>query len=399
MARVLIHCASYPADLSSGADLRFLNLCRQLAKRHESYLVCLGPIPEGVDPKSHIGVLGFETLPDLPSQGRSILRHLRLTDAHFLKRSMPEYLAASQATINTLVAKWDIEILVCFASGAAEMVSPIKLPKLLDCCDSRTLTYRRVLNSRGRQMSLRERVETYIAYFRQRQRERALVRQFDVTTTVANADRVCLLEISGVPPERIVVVPNGVSDSALELNPSSNAPKRSVVFWGNLDFPPNWTAVHYFNKEIFLPYLADKNVEWHIIGRGADHAIKRLAEHSKIQLQGFVENLYPEIASHGVMINPMVEGSGLKNKVLEAFACGLPVVSTNMGIESVGAQAGRHYVATDDPAEFATAVLRCIEDQEFAASMTAAARQFVEENFMWDAVGGRLDDLVHEVLR
>ena len=399
MARVLIQCANYPADLSSGADLRFLNLCRQLAQRHECYLVCFGAIPDGIDPATHIGVLGVETLPELPSDGRSPLRHLRLTDVNFLRRSLPAYFTESQAVLRGLVAQWDIEALVCFASGAAEMLLPIERPKLLDCCDSRTLTIRRLLDNRGSQMRLGERMANYIGYYRQRQRERSLVRRFDMTTTVAGADRNCLLEISGVQPEKVQVIPNGVSDSALELRPPSAARKRSVIFWGNLDFPPNWTAVDYFNREIFLPHLADKGVEWHIIGKGADGSIQKLAGHPGIHLHGFVEDLYAEIASHGVMINPMVEGSGLKNKVLEAFACRLPVVSTSLGIDSVGAEADEHYLVADDPAEFASAVLRCLDAPEFAESMTAAARQFVEKHFVWDAVGGQIDHLVRGILR
>ena len=156
-------------------------------------------------------------------------------------------------------------------------------------------------------------------------------------------------------------------------------------------------AVDYFHRQIFLPYLAEKNVEFHLIGKGADDSIRAIAEHPGVHLHGFVDDLYAEIASHGVMVNPMVEGSGLKNKVLEAFACRLPVVSTTMGIEAVGAEAGKHHLVADDPESFATAVLRCLDDADLTASLTAAARQFVEQHFEWDAIGARLDGLVRGI--
>jgi glycosyltransferase involved in cell wall biosynthesis len=140
-------------------------------------------------------------------------------------------------------------------------------------------------------------------------------------------------------------------------------------------------------------------VEWHIIGRGADESIRELAAHPLIHLHGFVEDLYAEISSHGVMVNPMVEGSGLKNKVLEAFACRLPVVSTTMGIEAIGTGPGEHYLVADDAHAFASAVIRCLEDEDMAARMTTAARQLVEDQFEWNAIGEQFDQLVQDITR
>ena len=399
MSRVLILCGSYPDNLSSGADLRFQNLCKQIAMRHDSYLVCLGPVPDGIDPMSHIGVLGFETLPTFPKTGRSLLRHLRLTDTHLLRRSVPAYLAEMQATLGKLVVDWQIETLVCLVPPAAEMLLHIDVPKLIDYCDSRSLTIRRILENRSDEMSLSERLSSYVAYFRQRNKERSLVKRFDRTTTVADADRTCLLEVSGAHPGRVVVIGNGVSSDALGRKNRGAERKRSVVFWGNLDFPPNWTAIDYFNREIFLPHLAEHGVEWHIIGRGADESIRELATHPLIHLHGFVEDLFAEISSHGVMINPMVEGSGLKNKVLEAFACRLPVVSTTMGIEAIGTGPGEHYLVADDAHAFACAVTRCLEDEDMVARMTTAARQLVEDQFEWNAIGEQLSQLLQDITR
>lgn len=397
MRRVLILCGSYPADLSSGAELRFWNLCREIAQRNDSFLVCFGDIPDGIDPRSHIGVVECRTLPDIPREGLSFLRHLRLTNTRFLERSAPDYLDEVRATIAGFAKEWRIDVVVCLVPPAAEVVMAIDLPKVLDYCDSRTLTLRRMLRNPNRELQPGKRLGIHLKYFRQRRSERVLVRHFDRTTTISEADRDSFLDASGEHPGKVVVIPNGVSASALQQAPCSGPRKRSVVFWGNLDFPPNWTAVDYFNREIFLPYLAEQGVEWHIIGKGADAAIRKLAEHPLVELHGFVDDLYAEIASHGAMVNPMVEGSGLKNKVLEAFACFLPVVSTSMGIEAIGARATEHYLQADEPGAFAAAVIRCIEDDKFSGAMTAAARQFVEAHFEWSAIGDKLDRIIAEV--
>jgi glycosyltransferase involved in cell wall biosynthesis len=397
MARVLVLCGSYPADLSSGAELRFWNLCREIAARNDCYLVCFGGVPDGIDPRSHIGVVDCRTLPEIPAQGLSFMRHLRLTNTRYLESSAPRYLDEVRATITGLAQEWQIDVLVCLVPPAAEVLMHIELPKLLDFCDSRTLTLRRMLRNPNRELSLRARFDIHLRYFRQRRSERQLVQHFDRTTTISDADRDSFLEVSGAHPGKVVVIPNGVSVSALQQSSKAGPRNRTVVFWGNLDFPPNWTAVDYFNRKVFLPHLANSNVEWHIIGRGADDAIRDLAKHPLVHLHGFVDDLYAEIASHGVMVNPMVEGSGLKNKVLEAFACHLPVVSTSMGIEAVGARANEHYLQADDPAEFASAIIRCLDDADFSASMTTAARQFVEGHFEWGAIGEKLNGILAEI--
>jgi glycosyltransferase involved in cell wall biosynthesis len=354
-------------------------------------------VPDGIDPAAHMGMCDYHELPVAPSAGKSFLRHLRLTNEKFLRSSVPEYLADTQATVAKLVDRWGIEVVVCMVPPAAEILEPVHLPKLLDYCDSRTLTFRRMLRNRGGDMSIRERITIYLKYFRQRQLERALVRRFDRTTTISNADRDCLLEVAGVQPGKVLVVPNGVSAEALQCDSLNANRKRSVVFWGNLDFPPNWTAVDYFNRRVFLPYLADKDIEWHIIGKGANDKIRELAQHPMVHLHGFVEDLYAEISTHGVMINPMVEGSGLKNKVLEAFACHLPVVTTTIGFQATGAQAGEHYLLADDPSGFADAVVRCLDDDQLRTSMTNAGRKFVEDHFEWNAIGDQLDGIIQEI--
>ena len=397
MARVLIFCVSYPANLSVGADLRFQNLCKQIAQRNESYLVCFGEIPAGIDPRSHIGIRGYHTLPNLPRTGRSLMRHIRLTNEDFLRRSVPDYLDDAQATVARLVDEWKIDVVICMVPPAAEILQQINLPSLLDYCDSRTLTFRRMLRNRGGDMSPRERITIYLKYYRQKQLERALVRRFDRTTTISEADRECLLEVSGVNPDKVRVIPNGVSKEALECDSQTSGRTRSVVFWGNLDFPPNWTAVDYFNRQVFLPHLADKDVEWHIIGKGANDSIRELAQHPMVHLHGFVDDLYEEISSHGVMINPMVEGSGLKNKVLEAFACHLPVVTTTIGFQAAGARAGEHYLLADSPNVFADAVIQCLEDEQLRTRMTAAGREYVENHFEWHAIGSQLDEIIQEI--
>jgi glycosyltransferase involved in cell wall biosynthesis len=109
-----------------------------------------------------------------------------------------------------------------------------------------------------------------------------------------------------------------------------------------------------------------------------------------IRVHGFVADLFALAHGQGVMINPMVEGSGLKNKVLEAFALGLPVVSTTLGADAFGIEDGRHCRIADAPVDFASAVRDLLEQPAHAQRIASNARELVHRRFTWPAAGKAL---------
>jgi glycosyltransferase involved in cell wall biosynthesis len=315
-----------------------------------------------------------------------------------LSSSVPGYLKKAQNDVKHLSSTWDIDAVICLSVGAAEIALGSQLPKILDFCDSGTLTLRRMLAHRGNELTFFDKAGYILPRLRLQNMEKEFLQGFDHTTTISVPDKSCLLEVSGVAQDRVSVLPNGVSDDALNVTARGWPRRRSVVFWGNLDFAPNWTAIRYFHDEIFIPYLAERQIEWHIYGNGANFAVRQMSEHPLIHLHGFVEDLFNEVASHGVMINPMVEGSGLKNKVLEAFACQIPVVSTSLGIEAIGGQPGVHFLPGDTAYEFARSTLRLLTDQECASTLIHEARNLVDTKFLWSVVGRQFDEVIEHVL-
>jgi glycosyltransferase involved in cell wall biosynthesis len=101
------------------------------------------------------------------------------------------------------------------------------------------------------------------------------------------------------------------------------------------------------------------------------------------------------VAEYPVMVNPMRIGSGMKNKVLEAFGIGLAVVSTRLGMESVPeARDGEHYLEAEDAAAFARQVLAAIDAQPGLEVLRQRAQQLVRERYLWSAVGRRWRQLL-----
>ena len=387
MARLLILGDAVPNNISDGLHLRVQHLCAELGRRHECFFV--GPRADECDEKDEYGLFeGMFYLEPLPRRGRSLRRHIRLSDEHFLRKSFPEYFAYVNAELNRVVSDYQIDALLAFAPTLSAVGAHVNVPRVLDYADSDSLTIQRKINNRGQAMSLSDRSRARLQLVRQTGRERGLVGSYNLTTTISNADRLALLQSSGVSEDRVVIVPNGVSEEALAAGQDRMSHKRTLVFWGNLDFPPNWTAVRYFYDEVYLPYLADKGIVWNIVGRGGSEPLKTALRHPNVRFHGFIPDLFEFAASQGVMVNPMVEGSGLKNKVLEALAIGLPIASTSLGVEAItGGEPGKHYLVSDSPANFASQVIQLLDDEKLRGRLIASGRSLVEECYTWRTVG------------
>jgi glycosyltransferase involved in cell wall biosynthesis len=98
-----------------------------------------------------------------------------------------------------------------------------------------------------------------------------------------------------------------------------------------------------------------------------------------IELIGFVNDVREPLARYSVFLCPILSGSGVRVKLLEAFAAGIPVVSTRLGAEGLAAEDGAICALADDPDVFARKTLDLLENAVHAQAMAQRARQEVVE--------------------
>jgi glycosyltransferase involved in cell wall biosynthesis len=388
MTRYLVLSDCYPADLSHGRHLRVHHLCQQLGTQHECFLVDFDGLGESARPGIFAGRVSLPPRP--PKAQHSLWRLFRRSNARYIEISAPRWWEQSVRDCEAAISRWGCKAVLSFAPSIAEVSAALSIPRVLDWPDSATLTYRRRLAAGGTGTTVAQRWLAALQARRQRGREAELVNRFDLTLTIAEPDRRTLLEVARVSPDRIRVVPNGVTEEALDRAADDSRRERSIVFWGNLDFPPNSSAVRWFHRYVWSPHLANSGLTWHIVGANPNPDVLSLGSEARIQVHGFVEDLYGFARRQGVMVNPMVQGSGLKNKILEAFALRLPVVSTALGVEAFNAEDGRHCRIADTPEEFAAAVLDLFARPDYARSLAIEARNLVQSQFTWYAAGRTL---------
>jgi glycosyltransferase involved in cell wall biosynthesis len=105
-----------------------------------------------------------------------------------------------------------------------------------------------------------------------------------------------------------------------------------------------------------------------------------------------VDDVREPLGRYSVFVCPILSGSGVRVKLLEAYAAGIPVVSTRVGAEGLAGKDGEFCALADDPGSFAEAVLALMEDPAAAAQMAARARAEVEANWDMAAITRKLAD-------
>lgn len=229
--------------------------------------------------------------------------------------------------------------------------------------------------------------------------------QFDGVVVTAPADKAALEALPAragtarvynqrpMAQRPIFVLPNGVDTDY--FSPSSEvAEPRSVVFTGKMSYHANVTAALHLAGDI-MPHVWRQlpNTQLVIAGQAPPREIRALAERqpSRIAVTDFVADMRPYLRSAAVAVAPIAYGAGIQNKVLEAMACGVPVVASSQASAALQARPERELLIANTPSDFAEAVIRLLEDRSLRTQVGAAGRAYVEAHHQWDTVTARLE--------
>lgn len=215
--------------------------------------------------------------------------------------------------------------------------------------------------------------------------DRQVMANADVVFTPTGESAAALETLA--PGTRIAVLPSGVEV------PAPVTRGRGIAFVGWMSYPPNVEAVRWFARAVW-PELSARfpEVTFSIVGREPAPAVTALAS-PRVAVTGAVPDVAAACAGTRVGVVPLHHGMGMKTKTLELMAMGLPVVSTPVGAEGIGASAQDGLVVAADAASFTAAVATLLADGEAAGALGAAARRYVRDHHAWEIVAA--DHLRH----
>jgi glycosyltransferase involved in cell wall biosynthesis len=214
--------------------------------------------------------------------------------------------------------------------------------------------------------------------------ERAHRRVVDRVWVVSESDRRAVRWIAGVPNKRIDVFPNGV-DGAFYSPGDEPRAENTAVFWGRLDFGPNIQALEWFCRRVW-PFIRMEvpDARFTILGFHPTPRIQKLATRPGISLQADLPDIRSVARRHAVVVLPFVSGAGIKNKLLEAAALGLPIVCTPK--TSLGLRGVPPLVSEASAVGFAAEVVKLWRDPVRQNQLSIDLRHWVLEQHTWTSV-------------
>jgi polysaccharide biosynthesis protein PslH len=218
--------------------------------------------------------------------------------------------------------------------------------------------------------------------------EEKLLPRFTYLLATSSTDAELLRRIS--PESNVLVYPNSIPLAPMPRRNEENV----IVFSGNLEYHPNISAVRYFREEIW-PLLRARWPEliWRLIGKNP-HAVARIISgDARIELRGPVEDAVRELSRAQVAIVPLLAGSGTRVKIIEAWAAGVPVVSTPLGAEGLGARTGEHLLLAEGAPAFQDAVSSLLASPALRDRIGRAGRYLFESEFTWESAWKSLQSI------
>ena len=224
--------------------------------------------------------------------------------------------------------------------------------------------------------------------------ERRIFVGFDRVLLNAAPDERCLRELApGLPT---AVIPQGV-DPPAEVAPIDRHERAAMVFVGNFSYAPNRDAALRLVDEI-LPRVRARVPQAMLTLVGADPPpwlCRRRGD--GVEVTGTVSDVFPWLSRARVFVSPLAWGAGMKNKTLEAMACGTPVVATPLSCDGIDLADGEHVLLARTSDEMAEAVVHLLTDDFLAARLARAARDLVLRRYGWPLVIERYETLYAEL--
>lgn len=274
----------------------------------------------------------------------------------------------------------------------ANYARDIPLPKVIQPYDAAYEWHRQVYHaSKGIKKLI-----YYTTYRMTKSYETNMYPKFDACLVVTKRDKELLTSLSS--QINCVVLPNGV-DTEYFKPMSIEEDFPSLVFVSDMRGDPDTDNVLYFYNQIY-PMIRKEMppVKLYLVGRNPTKKIAELAYDHSVIVTGYVDSVKPYLAKSSIFIAPMIIGTGIKNKVLEAMAMGKCIVTTSIGAQGIDATSGEDLIITNDPKEFATWVIKLLRDKQLRKKLGDNARKIIETKYSWREISERLDRILKEVV-
>ena len=386
--KILVVLPRFPYPLEKGDKLRAYHQIVELSRRHEIHLFAVSHDKVTLEQRAALEPYCKSISVVTPTRFTAWFNTAR---NYFRSKSLQMGYwdsARARCTVKDLAKKIQPDVVYNQMVRTVPLVARLPYRKVMDFQDALSMnTERRMERSHGLWRSI-----LHYEFKMLRSTEYNAFKIFDALTIISETDA------DAIPHKRngdIHIVRNGVDFDYFV--PQSLSKDNDIVFCGNMQYAPNIDAARYLVNDI-MPLVWEKRPEARLVLAGATPtaAVRRLAG-PRVEVTGSVPDIRPYYSNSRLFIAPMRLGSGLQNKLLEAMAMGVPCVTTPIANEALGATPGTHILVGSSPQELASHILSLLADPAQAQSLSAAALDFVHQNYSWPAAVQPLEDIFSQI--
>ncbi len=384
--KILFLTPRLPFPLNRGDRIRPFHFARRLSNKHTLYLLSF---IQSTKEKKHFNELRkvFDRVETVLLNKKEAFSQLLRYSFNSLPLQVSYYESKRMRTkVQSILDDTQPDIIYVYHLRMAPyFVKSNNYFRILDLADSVSLFFKRM----SRYSKFYERAIFLREYHSLKNYEPYLIQNYDRCWVTSKWDK---MAIEGSKKEMIQIIPNGVDTEYFKPQRTNRLPD-SLLFVGYMGRESVDATLNFYYQ--ILPSIRRDlpSTQLYLVGSNPPPKISRLTKDPLVTVTGFVRDLRPFYNMASLFVAPLRFVVGIQNKILEAMAMELPVVTTKFGNEGINASVEEGVFVADNPLEFAHLVLKLLKDERLRRELGVKARKFVEERFNWNTVSLMLDEI------
>jgi glycosyltransferase involved in cell wall biosynthesis len=173
-----------------------------------------------------------------------------------------------------------------------------------------------------------------------------------------------------------------------------------LLISGKMSYHANINMALFAIQEIMpLVWKENPNIELWVVGKDPPSSIQQYSGNPRIKISGTVPEILPYLQKATIALAPLNYGAGVQNKVLEAMACGIPVIASPLAVSALKVLNGKEVLVANNPQKYADYILRLLSNPPMGYEIGNAGREYVEREHSWKSIGQKLETIYQESIR
>jgi len=343
---------------------------------------------------SHVTSIGIKVIPirlslfiSLSTILLSFLGSKPLEVLYYLQPSM-------RKTVDRLLNTQNFDLAIAFFMRTAEYIRNKEIPKILIAEDCR---YEYQYRSASASTNFLQKLIRSWEYRKLLKYEQKMMNDFNCNTFVTKEDISFVSKVN--PLANYALLSNGFDQNRFTYIPYSSD-RKNGLFVGKLDVWANEMMVRNI-VDVIMPQVRKQFPDFalSIVGGNPSKQLKRyLQKIPFVTLYANVKDVVPFLHSHAVFIHPHAGATGIQNKIIEAMATGIPIVTTVSGVQGISAKDSKHVLFAETVDTLHRCICRLLESPVLAQTLSTEARILIESNHTWDSIYASFDSIIASVI-